>query len=173
MEFPPTEWVIFGAEEFETAPPRDPGDMGMEVMVQMRPNGRVMDHWRIALGGSKILEVKVKLTNRIPAAAQLPDAILVFQKWPADVAIRRNMTTSAWFDVLDLLTANEVSLVTAEGDAVDNATAVETLGALKDKATNSAVWRWAVAVGEDGKLELQLQALPAPLTYLNKPIFKR
>ena len=57
MEFPPTGWEIFGAEDFETAAPRVAGDAVMELMAQIRPNGRVMDHWRVAIGGAKILEV--------------------------------------------------------------------------------------------------------------------
>ena len=39
------------AENFETAPPRTSADVCVEVMAQVRPNGRVMDHWRIATGG--------------------------------------------------------------------------------------------------------------------------
>ena len=34
---------------------------------------------------------------------------------------------------------------------------VEALSGLQDKSSNSASCRWAVCVGEDGKLELQLQ----------------
>ena len=33
MEFPP-EWVIVEAEDFNLAAPRDPGDLGMELLAQ-------------------------------------------------------------------------------------------------------------------------------------------
>ena len=52
MDFPP-DWLIVAEEDFETATPRDPGFLGMEVLAQIRPNGRVMDHFRIVLGGSQ------------------------------------------------------------------------------------------------------------------------
>ena len=42
-----------------------------------------------------------------------------------------------------------------------------------DKTANSASVRWAVTVGDDGKLSLVLQALPSPAhVFAGKPIFK-
>jgi hypothetical protein len=38
MEFP-ASWNVFPAEDFSTAEARSPGVAGMELMVQMRPNG--------------------------------------------------------------------------------------------------------------------------------------
>jgi hypothetical protein len=48
MEFPPESYDVFDAEQFETARARLAGDAVMEVMLQMRPNGRCLDHYRIA-----------------------------------------------------------------------------------------------------------------------------
>jgi hypothetical protein len=56
MEFPPKAWDVFPAEQFDTALPRDPGELGMELLVQMRDNGRIQDHFRIALSGTKLLK---------------------------------------------------------------------------------------------------------------------
>ena len=56
MDFPPEEWVVFSLEEFTLAQPRNPGALGAEVMAQVRANGRITDHWRVALGGSEVLE---------------------------------------------------------------------------------------------------------------------
>jgi hypothetical protein len=50
MEFPPETYDVFEADQFETARARLTGDAVMEVMLQMRPNGRCLDHYRIALG---------------------------------------------------------------------------------------------------------------------------
>jgi hypothetical protein len=63
MEFPVSEWFHFPAEEFETVGPRSNADLCAEIMAQARPNGRIMDHWRIALGGSTILETRIELAN--------------------------------------------------------------------------------------------------------------
>ena len=60
------------------------------------------------------------------------------------------------------------------GENVVNATVVEALSNLPDKTVNSASCRWAVCVGEAGKLELQLQSLPCLANLLaGKPIYKR
>ena len=84
------------------------------------------------------------------------------------------MTTSGWFDLLTLLAANDVGVLSETGENVANPTVVEALNSLPDKSSNSASFRWAVCVGEAGRLELQLQALPTPTTILTgKPIYRR
>ena len=174
MEFPPDAYFIFPAEHFENAVPRINGDYTAEILAQVRPNGRVMDHWRIVLGGTKALEADIYLADLVPAAAALPRWRLSYQQWPRDVLIRRNMTTSGWSDMLTLLTANEIAVMSNTGENVVNAVVVEALTNLPDKTANSASCRWAVCVGEAGKLELQLQSLPCPANLLaGKPVFRR
>ena len=173
MEFPPENWDIFEAEEFETAIARGPGDAGVELMVQARPNGRVVDHWRLVTGGVRILDAKFKLNHLMVAAAGLPAWTVSIQKWPADIELRRNMTTSNWTDLTDMLTANQVTVANNEGEPVRNDDVLEALAGMANKMANSASLRWAVQVNPAGKLELNLQSLPAPLHCLSKPIFKR
>ena len=67
MEFP-AEWAVFQADEFDTAAPRSHGKAVMELMIQARPNGRLLDHFRIATGGSEILEARFQLTDIISNA---------------------------------------------------------------------------------------------------------
>ena len=174
MEFPPDNYFVFPAEHFENAVHRINGDFTVEILAQAQPNGRVMDHWRVVLGGAKALEAEIYLAAIIPAAAALPKWRLTYQQWPRDVIIRRNMTTSGWLDLLALLTANEVAVMSETGENVVNATVIEALGNLPDKTVNLASCRWAVCVGEAGKLELQLQSLPCPANLLaGKPIYRR
>jgi hypothetical protein len=106
MEFPPVKYDVFDAREFENARPRGAGDAVMEVMLQMRPNGRCLDHFRVALTGT-VLETQVKVTNvfRAPILAKYR---LTFQVWPRDLRIRRNMTSTEWTDVYTAIFANEV-----------------------------------------------------------------
>ena len=174
MELPPDTYFIFPAEHFETAGPRIIGDYTAEILAQAWPNGRVMDHWRFVLGGNKALEAEVNLAKLVPAAATLPKWRLTFQQWPRDLAIRRNMTTFGWVDLLTLLAANEVLVLSDTGANVLNPGVVEALSGLQDKSSNSASCRWAVCVGEDVKLELQLHFLPCLVNLLTgKPIFRR
>ena len=113
MEFPPP-WSFFPMEDFELAAPRDPGDIGVEAMAQARANGRVLDHFRIVLGGSQMLEATVAVKDIFPVAA-MPSWSVAFSCWPRDVAIRRNMASSAWQDIRDMVAANNVKLLNGEG----------------------------------------------------------
>ena len=138
MEFPPDTYFIFPAEHFETAGPRIIRDYTAEILAQAWPNGRVMDHWQFFLGGNKALEAEVNLAKLVPAAATLPKWRLTFQQWPRDLTIRRNMTTSGWVELLTLLAANEVSVLSVTGANVLNPGVVEALSGLQDKSSNSA-----------------------------------
>jgi hypothetical protein len=105
MDFP-AQWEFFQMEEFSSAAPRNPGELGVEVLAQIRPNGRILDHFRVTLGGSKILNVDVSLA-KVLAGDETKSWRLRFQVWPKDLEIRRNMTTTIWLDVHDLVAANE------------------------------------------------------------------
>ena len=63
MEFPPASWDVFPAADFETTGPRDPGELGVELMVQARANGRLLDHFRITVGGTSLITTKFNLAS--------------------------------------------------------------------------------------------------------------
>ena len=63
-------------------------------MAQIRTNGRILDHFRLALGGSNMLEAKVHLKNILPTA-EPPDWTLKLASWARDIKLRRNMATTA------------------------------------------------------------------------------
>jgi hypothetical protein len=63
-------------------------------MLQMRPKGRCLDHYRIALDGM-VVETKVVAT-KVFHAPVLAQYRLTYQAWLRDLKIRRNMTTTAW-----------------------------------------------------------------------------
>ena len=115
MEFPPAEWFIFPSLDFSTGAARSPGELGVELLLQVRPNGRAVDHWRLALGGSKIVEVDFYLSAVVPAAASLPRWRLSWQIWAHEIQIRRNMSSSSWIDLLELLEANEIQVTSESG----------------------------------------------------------
>ncbi len=71
MEFPPQTYDVFKAYQFESAQARLVGNAVMEVMLQMRPNGRCLDHYNIALDGT-VLETQVVPSNvfRAPVLAK-------------------------------------------------------------------------------------------------------
>ena len=84
------------------------------------------------------------------------------------------MTTSQWLDLYTLIAANEVTAVDEGNQPVENQTIIDNLKVLPAKTVISAAIRWAVCVSEEGRIEIQLQALPAAVSTLSaKPIFKR
>ena len=171
MEFPPP-WSFFPMEDFELAAPRDLRDIGVEAMAQARANGRILDHFRLVLGGAQLLEATAAVADIFPIAA-MPRWTVVFSCWPRDVAIRRNMASSAWQDVRDLVAANDVKLLNDEGANVDNKELLELLDSVADKTLNSSSIRWWIGASEDGRMQLQLQAAPSPATgYISKPAWK-
>ena len=171
MEFPPP-WSFFPMEDFELAAPRDPGDIGVEAMAQARANGRVLDHFRIVLGGSQMLEATVNVKDIFPVAA-MPSWSVAFSCWPRDVAIRRNMASSAWQDIRDMVAANDIKLLNGEGANVASNEILDLLDSVADKTLNSASIRWWIGASEDGRMQLQLQAAPSPASgYLSKPAWK-
>ena len=170
MEFP-AEWAVFQADEFDTAAPRSHGKAVMELMIQARPNGRLLDHFRIATGGSEILEARFQLTDII-SNAELEGVTAQFQFWGRDANLRRNMTTSEWLDVYGLIKSNELKLETASGELIKAEKVLNILDMMTGARLKSAVIRTCAAVGLDGKMELELQALPLPLALVNgKPSF--
>jgi hypothetical protein len=143
MEFPPTEYDIFEANIFETARPRAAGGAVMEVMLQMRPKGRCLDHFRIGLTGQH-MDTQVKVTNvfRAPILAKYR---LTFQAWPRDLRIRRNMTITEWSDVYTSIAANNALMSMEEtGENVLTEEIMAAFESIKEAHNKSASIRYAV-----------------------------
>jgi hypothetical protein len=152
-------------EEFATAAPRNPGELGVEVLAQIRPNGRILDHFRVTLGGSKILDVDVKLAE-VLAGDNFKTWRLRFQVWPKDLEIRRNMATTTWLDVHERVAANEAQVFEGENLMAHGVAARELQEA-------GLAYRFAVMVGADERLILQLQMMPASAASLmGRPAFR-
>ena len=109
MEFPP-EWLIFPNDDFDIAAPRDPGRCGVELMAQVWPNGRIMDHFRLAVGRTQLLENSF-ITSELYANQAIPDMTIKWDVWLRDVKIRWNMSTSEWFDLTELIRSNDARVV--------------------------------------------------------------
>jgi len=181
MDFPPN-WVILPEEDFQLATPRDPGELGAELMAQVRSNGRVMDHFRVAVGGSRILQAAFH-TKSIYTNNSIIGATLRYEIWPRDITIRRNMCTSDWMDLTNLVASNDIlgyKPAEAAGPSTDaaaeelcNEDILRFLNGLSEKSHCGAAIRWAVGIGADQKLELILQGLPASAAALTgKPTLR-
>ncbi len=154
--------------DFDLAVPRDPGELGVELMAQARPSGRIQDHFRLALGGSKILEKRLPVASLINKEVPAPWK-LSLGVWPRDVMFRQNMATTAWLDVRDMVAAGEARILGDEDVQVDNEEFFNQIDAStsrgRDKTSVSV--RWALGIGDDLKVQLLLQGLPGPAATIN------
>jgi hypothetical protein len=164
MEYPP-KWDIFPMEDFITAVPRAAGKLAAELLVQARPNGRLLDHFRLALGGNSIVDVNFQLASiwQIPAATTLS---LRYQVWPKDIELRRNMVTSAWTDISAMVAARDAVVISHGLNDSEEPMAPEQVADLLQQANIGGAIRYAIVIGEDQRLWLQLQGLPAPAATL-------
>jgi hypothetical protein len=173
MEFPAEEWPHFEAADFELAVPRGSGKAVMELMMQLRPNGRAMDHFRVALGGSCLFDTVIGFGTLL-TTTDLQKLQLTFDFWAADVKIRRNMSTSEWYDIYDKVLKNKMKVQHTSGKTVDTEELTAILDLLDRSETflKTASMRYAVVAGPDNKMWLELQGLPGSAKMLNsKPIF--
>jgi hypothetical protein len=175
MDFQRHTWSILPAADFSTAEPPEPGDLGVQLLAQVRASGRIADHMRLAIGGSKILEATFS-SQLVFASPMIPAMTLVMQRRPRDINFRCNMTSSEWMDVTNLLRNRElIAGGQQEGNEEedDNDDILILLENLVDLHQGQASIRWAVGVTSDRQLELILQALPASANNLNsKPMLK-
>jgi hypothetical protein len=164
MEFPP-RYVILDADRFATAEPREPGDLGAEVLAQVRSTGRIADHFRVTLGGSRIIDVSAPLAammQGVPSTWQFR-----FQVWPRDVEIRRNIVSTTWLNVHSQLAAKEAWIVDQDGVQIPQEVVMEEI------QEKRAAFRFIVVISDSANLELMLQALPAAKeTLTGKPAFR-
>ncbi len=174
MEFPP-DWLVEPWDDFDTAVAtlaNSGNNLAIELLAQLRPTGRILDNFRLSVNGTEILEAELELNQLLPTPV-LNGFKLRFQYWPRDIGIRRNLTTGGWLDVTDLIAANNATVLDPEGAGVPNNEFRRILEELPDNGPESCAIRWAVVVGEDGLLKLQLQALPSDAASLNgRPLTK-
>jgi hypothetical protein len=167
MEYPPS-WQIFDMELFSSALPRAAGELTGELLVQARPNGRMLDHFRVTLGGSRILDITFPMASvlALPAAAGWR---LKMQTWPRDISLRRNMTSAEWVSLDSIIAAKDGVVHNADDGMVPHE---EVLKAIQEAEVSAAV-RYAVVIGGDQRLQLMLQGMPASAEALmGKPAFR-
>ncbi len=174
MDFPP-DWDIEHSEEFDlacAAMAASGEPLCVQLLAQLRPTGRILDSFRFVIGGAQIIEAELVLGKMLPAD-NLRGYKLAFQYCPRDIAIRRNMLSSVWQDVPNLVAANNATVLDPTGSGVPSSEFHQILEELPDEGPESCAIRWAIVVGEDGLLKLQLQALPSDAPSLNgQPITK-
>jgi hypothetical protein len=156
MDFPPT-WVVLPAEDYKLATPRIEGELTAEVMAQVRRSDRILNHFKIIIGGSKQLEVDIDLHALMPLG-DFKGWRMTGQFWPRDLAFRQNTFSTAW---IDAIVTNGAEIPQREVLRIVEATAEE------EGCPEGASFRWAVVAAEDNFLRMQLQSLPGQAVLLS------
>jgi hypothetical protein len=174
MEFLP-DWNVEPYEDFDLAVAtlaNSDDAVAIELLAQLRPTGRILDNFRFAVNSQEMLDVELDFHQLLPTDS-IKGYKLRYQYWPRDINIRRNLTTSTWTDVLDLVASNNITILDQEGSGIPASEMRQILDELPDEGPEAAAIRWAVVVGEDGLLKLQLQSLPSDAATLNgRPLTK-
>jgi hypothetical protein len=172
MDFP-ADWVIDNMEDYNAAGSSYQGDITVELLAQLRNNGRILDGFRFTLDGASPLEAVIDVHSIIPADLY-KSWKLVQQFWARDIVIRRNMATLAWTSITDSVASRDCDITDESGAGVTAGHFLRSITDLPGDGPTNGSTRWAVVIGEDGFLKLQWQALPLPASVLNgKAIFKR
>jgi hypothetical protein len=143
MDFPSQDW-----EFNDTAPPTISGDYTFELYAQLRATERILDNFRAVLGGSKMLYINASLTDMIPSN-QFKGWSYKTQRHPRDLALRRNMLSTAWMDMPASLLFNNASIHDKKGNVVGNDTFMALLENLPESGPDTAAVRCCVVIGAD------------------------
>ncbi len=165
MEFPP-DWNVAEATDFDLALPSYQGETTVELLAQLRNTGRILDGFRFAFDGTVPLEINVDMFQLLPVDS-CRGLRLAQQFWPCNICLRRNMTTSTWTSVTDSVASNDADILDNSGAGVSPNAFARILEQLPGTGPTNASTRWAVVIGADGLLKLQLQGLPLVASYLN------
>jgi hypothetical protein len=131
----------------------------------------MLDHFRVAIGGNKILDINAGLADLL-AVPRARTWRMKMQIWPRDLEVRRNMMSTLWMNLEGLIAGKECQVVECSGEEETAVPHEEVVEELKGAGAGAAL-RFAVAVGGDQRLLLALQGLPATADQLmGKPAFR-
>jgi len=164
--------AIRPASGYHTDQPPNTSKHTAELFAEARDNGRILDNTRCVLGGTDILEAEISLAKMFEDPV-LRSYKMHIQRWPRDVDLKKGLLSGLWNDLKTVVSARDASITDITGSGIPAREFLEVLEGAEDGHESAAI-RWAVALGDDERLVLQLQGLPATAALLNgKPSFKR
>ena len=99
MRYPPDEWRILPEDGFATHVIENAEQaLTADVLLQVGRSAKLEGCFKIQLGGSEILHADFPAKNALVMGGAASFK-LVLERWPRDINIRVNTTTSEWFDL--------------------------------------------------------------------------
>jgi hypothetical protein len=168
--FPPPAWPFAPSSTFDTEESSYAKEKSLGVEVLMRFERTVATDVIVRTGGSTILRPSW------PAEAVLGDKFrefrMVMEVWPADLVFKANLASTDWMDVAEAVSADTIAVL-VNGVNDEEKLLLAGLRSDSEKKAIGGALRWCMVIGDTGRLELMLQALPLPREYVaSKPILR-
>lgn len=177
----PTQWDIHDDADFATFNQEDQSNapMGLATLMRLDLEGRSIGVYKACIFGGGIIDLNLRVNQLLQAPpADIADLTVRLSVRADRANIALNATTSAWRDLLLLLRSNAVIVLDQGGAIVSAAPIIRYLEAHASNANveisrEGSSIRWAVAVNNEGNIQLELQCLPIQARYLTKEALKR
>jgi hypothetical protein len=130
------------------------------LLVQVSPDGRVEDHYRLRVNGSTLLRASAAAPELI-ATEELASYVFHVEKRPVELEFRQNMCCTKWEDLEQLVAAGHVQAATHDLEDADDMFREDWATAKAADSTLGASLHWAVQAHPVYSFKLALQAMPA------------
>ena len=146
-------------------------ELTCQVLVQVDRSAHIHGSYQILLGGNEPVKLNVG-AEEILISGGVAAYRFAMEKWPRDIILNVNSTTSPWFDLEESIADKTIKVLLAGGgEDTRKALRKQLMKESSSRSPNGAALRWATAATTSGSLELQLQVLPLPAAVISaKPI---
>jgi hypothetical protein len=165
MEFPANR-VVFNIADYDTVSPSVTGDFTWSSSLNsatLAGSWTASDLRWMAPRLWKLTWAGLDVDRRILPVAELQGMQALVQCLPRNIKSRRNMLLSAWVSIIEGITSNEMDILDESGSS----SIMRILECLPSDGPTNASTRWAIVIGADCFLKLQLQGLPLFASVLN------
>jgi hypothetical protein len=153
---------------YDCPEPAEPGaTLWAALLVQVGPDGRVEDHYRLRVNGSTLLRASTTAPDFIPSEA-LASYVFEVEKRPVDLEFKLNSCCTKWEDLEPLVAAGRVHVTTHDLEDADDLFREDWATAKAADSTLGVALRWAVQAHPVYGFKLALQAMPATADALRK-----
>ena len=145
------------------------GPYGAELLVQMREDGAIRDHFRVHVFANGLIQAHFPIA-RVIDIPQAKGVYAYFQCTAADVEPPINRLARPFFDFQDGMLEGNISLRDENQKPLSDEVVNNFKAQLNNEGTIheavGASFRWAIGATTVRTTELVLQALPLPLKFL-------
>ena len=116
--FPPKQWQIRFLQDMETleCEPREVEGVYLESYVAVRPAGGAEGSFRFTLSGAEKLKLAFPISKVLPGP-EFEGLNAELELWPGQqIKIEKNSVATSWWDLEDLVGAQDAAIVDAQGE---------------------------------------------------------